>query len=308
MPSFDFIIIGGGTAGCVLGNRLSENAVIRVLLLEAGPDNNDDHLVRTPLTSRRMFKDPKYDWGYETVPQQGLEGRVIQHTRGRMLGGSSAINSHSLLFPNQAMHNAWAELVGDVSWAWPEMKDWYDKFHAVQDGNSVLPEAEGRIAASFPKKMDALQQAWEDVFESLGAKPVEAATLGRTLGGFTTTNAIDGRPGKGERSHSGNTYLKPVLHRKNLVVKTGALVQRVMLEKTDAAELRATSVMYEHNGTAKTADASKEVILCAGAFGSPQVLELSGIGLQVVLEKFGIDCLIDLPGVGGRRYPYSEPE
>lgn len=117
MASFDIIVVGGSKAGCVLASQLSSISHLDVLLLEAGPDNNGDPKVSTPLPSHRMFQDPKYDWNFRTIPQVGLDGRVIEQTRGRMIGGSSAINSHSLVYPNTAMHDAWAEIAEDPRWS-----------------------------------------------------------------------------------------------------------------------------------------------------------------------------------------------
>lgn len=311
MKSFDIIIVGGGTAGCVLASRLSSISHLAVLLLEAGPDNNADPKVSTPLTTRRMFNDPKFDWGYRTTPQVGLNGRVIEQTRGRMIGGSSAINSHSLVFPNRAMHDAWAEIAGDERWSWERMETFYEKFQTVQAREatgSVFPTVEpvacGPIQASYPRHMNILQSAWEDVFRSLGAYSDNDGASGRATGGVTTTNAIDGRAMRGERSHSGNAYLKFALGRVNLTVETEARVKRVVFQEQGSGNtksLQAIGVSYEKGGITSSARANKEVILCAGAFGSPQILELSGVGSRDILETAGVQCLVDLPGVGGKN-------
>lgn len=312
MSSFDIIIVGGGTAGCVLASRLSSVSHLHVLLLEAGPDNNADPKVSTPLTTRRMFNDPKYDWGFRTTPQVGLNGRIIEQTRGRMIGGSSAINSHSLVYPNRAMHDAWAEIAGNQRWSWERMEPFYEKFQTVQvpdvTGKSSLtvePGTCGPIQASYPRHMNTLQRAWEDVFRSLGAYSDHDGASGRAIGGVTTTNAIDGRDMRGERSHSGNSYLKPALGRVNLTVETEARVKRVVFQEQgsgDRKSLQAIGVTYEKGGITLSVRANKEVILCAGAFGSPQILELSGIGSRGILETAGVQCLVDLPGVGGKKF------
>lgn len=311
---YDIIIIGGGTAGCVLASRLSTLTHFRMLLLEAGSNRNDDIKVQTPLPSRRMFGDPAYDWDFGTEPQPGLESRVIRQTRGRMIGGSSAINSHSIVFPNKAMHDTWADMVGDDRWSWEQVKDCYGRFYEeIQASSSPGPkcgmteeETSRPVKASFPKEFNQLQQVWEDAFEALNAKSKASGASGECIGGHTTTNAIDSRQGKGERSHAGNAYLQPVLNRSNLVVEIDALVERIVLEQRlhdDSAEslpLTAVGVRYEKDGRKIFAKATREVILCAGAFGSPQILELSGIGRRQVLENAGVQCLLDLPGVGGK--------
>lgn len=313
--SFDIIIVGGGTAGCVLASRLSANSHLSILVLEAGPDNNADPKVSTPLTSRRMFKDPNYDWDYRTVPQVGLNGRVIEHTRGRMIGGSSAINSHSLVYPNRAMHDAWAEIARDQRWSWDRMEPFYKKFQTVQvpevTGEGVpktQPETSGPIQASYPRDMNILQKAWEDVFRSVDAFSDQDGISGRSMGGVTTTNAIDARAMRGERSHAGNSFLQPASVRRNLVIETGATVKRVDFRESDSGgtrSIQAVGVTYEKGGITLSVRASKEIILCAGAFGSPQILELSGIGNKSVLEKASVQCLLDLPGVGGKNLKSS---
>lgn len=310
MASFDIIIVGGGTAGCVLASRLSSISHLNVLVLEAGPEHNADPKVSTPLTSRRMFNDPQYDWAFRTIPQVGLNGRVIEQTRGRMIGGSSAINSHSLVYPNRAMHDAWAEIAGDERWSWERVEPFYKKFQTVQvrevtrkGSLTVEPGTCGPIQASYPRQLNVLQSAWEDVFRSLEADSDHDGVSGRAIGGLTTTNAIDGRAMRGERSHSGNSYLKPALGRVNLTVETEARVKRVIFQEQgsgDTKPLQAIGVTYEKGGITLSARANKEVILCAGAFGSPQILELSGIGSRGILETAGVQCLVDLPGVGGK--------
>ncbi len=307
---YDIVVVGGGTAGCVIAARLSETTSLQILLLEAGPDNNDDPKVTTPLRSRQMFGDPNYDWDYQTTPQKNADNRVIQQTRGRMLGGSSAINSHSLVFPNQAMHDSWAEIAGDGAWSWAQMQRFYDKFQTVQtlDQMKHSPAAfptKGPIQASYPRDWNKLQTAWEEAFRALGYFHTSYGTDGQGIGGTTTTNAIDGRNGKGERSHAGKAYLQKARGRDNLTIVTEARVRKVSFEHTNGThnKLRATSVLYEKDGQSVAAGARREVVLCAGVFGSPQLLEVSGIGNQNVLVKAGVECLFHLPSVGGKSMP-----
>lgn len=307
VQDFDIIIVGGGTAGSVLASRLSAISQLRILLLEAGGNHNDDLKVQTPFTSRRMFADPEYDWNLETDPQPFLNKRVIQQTRGRMLGGSSAINSHSLVFPNKEMHDVWARMIEDDRWSWEQMKDCYSRFfHApnatssngVHDGISSC----GPIKSTPPQQLDELQRAWEEVFATLKLKSENDGPSGRCFGGFTTTNAIDSRPGRGERSHAGNAYLQPILGRSNLVVMTNTLVTRLIFRDNigEPSSVTVVGIEYEKDNQKFVIEAKREVILSAGVFGSPQLLELSGVGAEHILQPAGIKCLVSLPGVGGK--------
>ncbi|KAI0157755.1 alcohol oxidase [Xylariaceae sp. FL1272] len=213
------------------------------------------------------------------------DGVFFEHTRGRMLGGSSGINSHSLVYPNKAMHDFCASISGDECWSWRNMTQYYHKFQSPRP----------RAICIF------LQNAWEDVFASLGAKSPRDGVSGEAIGVFTTTNSFDGRPGKGERRFTGNTYLAEAPERNNLVVETDALVHKVICNRigggTDS-KLQADGVSYEKTGQMLVAHAKGEVILCASAFGSPKILELSGIGARSVVESAGVECSLDLPRVG----------
>lgn len=316
MSSYDIIIVGGGTAGSVLAARLASAAPDwKILLLEAGPDNNEDPKVRTPALSRRMFGKPEYDWCFESIPQAGLNGRTISQTRGRMLGGSSAINSHSLVYPNWEMHDAWAELVNDQRWNWASMQPYYKKFQElvscgnpnddfVFQSNYGTSHMDGPVKASFPKELNRLQLAWMHAFKQLDAVASADPLSGRAIGGTTTTNAIDDRPGRGERSHAGRAYLEPATKATNLTVQTTSLVQEIIFseKKKSGQKLHAAGVRYTSGSAQATALATREVILCAGVFGSPQLLELSGIGQRNVLEAAEVELMINLPGVGGMLY------
>jgi choline dehydrogenase-like flavoprotein len=299
IPSqYDVIIVGGGTAGCVLAARLSIRAPsLKLLLLEAGPNNNEDSLMRTPLTSRRMFGNVNYDWCLRSVPQKGLNGRVIEQTRGKMLGGSSAINSHSLVYPNREMHDAWASLIEDDRWGWSGMEPYYRKFqHITGDGGSS--QDDGPIQASFPRELNQVQLAWNSAFHELGATAT-GDFAGQAVRGFTTTNAING---SGERSHAGDAYLR--LAGSNLTIETAAHVERVVTRK-EGSDMIVEGVSYRRDEQRFFVKAIREVILCAGTFGSPQLLELSGIGQRDIIEAAGITPVLELAGVGGRSHTFS---
>lgn len=223
-------------------------------------------------------------------------------------GGSWAINSHSLVFPNRATLDSWADIARDGAWSWVEMQRFYDKFQTVQASDktkhstTTLP-TEGPIQASYPRNLNKLQRAWEEAFKALGCFHTGYGTDGQGIGGTTTTNAIDGQDGKGERSHAGKAYLQTARGHDNLTIVTEARVKKVNFERTSGAQstLRATSVLYEKDGHSVSASATREVVLCAGVFGSPQFLEVSGIGNQKVPDTAGVECLLHLPSVGGKR-------
>ncbi|KAI9147356.1 choline dehydrogenase [Paramyrothecium foliicola] len=251
--TWDVIIVGGGTAGCVLATRLSARPDLHVLLIESGSDRTKDPKALSPLVSRAMFEDSDYDWCFNFTPQEFLNGRIIQNTRGRMLGGSSAINSHSLVYPNKAMHDWWADIAGDKCWSWEHMARYYQLFQTEQTSQPGHKEPVGSVQAS------------------LGAKPAKSGPSEEAIGGFTTTNSIDGRSGKGERSFAGNTYLAMAMHRENLIIEADAVVENFIFDRNvdeASAWLRAVGV-------------------------HPQILELPGIGSRKVLETVGVECLLD---------------
>ncbi|KAF7924139.1 uncharacterized protein EAE97_010751 [Botrytis byssoidea] len=320
VDTFDVIIVGGGTAGSVLAARLSSTPTLRILVLEAGQNRNSDPKVSTPGLAGSIFGDQNYDWGFRTVSEQGLNGRVILQPRGKLWGGSSAINSHALVYPSSAYHNAWGSLVGaGKGWDWEGIGKYYTRFQKLQapgeevkrelkigdfamEGGNVRrhneSENEEGIQASYPVTLHPMQKAWTDAIQDLGYSSSKNPVEGDVLGGSTTTNAIDSC--KGERSHAGVAFLEPSTKRDNLVVRSNVLVNKIIFdeEKRDGKAV-AKGVLYSHeNGEIVIAHANREVVVCAGTFGSPKLLELSGIGQRERLATAGIECLRELAGVG----------
>jgi choline dehydrogenase-like flavoprotein len=321
--TFDIIIIGAGTAGSVLASHLSSNPSLRVLVLEAGENRNEDPNVRTPGLTGNLLGNPTYDWKFRTSPEHGLNGRVIHQPRGRLWGGSSAINSHVLVYPSKGYHDAWDTLLGagangkkEGEWSWEGIGRYYKQFQALQEPNAnarrelQIPtfgaeDGDGSrnndvgIQASYPVTPHVLQKAWVESIQDLGYNSSKDPLDGEVIGGSTTRNALDAK--KGERSHAGIAFLEPSMKRENLVIKSNVLVGRILFaEKKQNGKLVAAGVAYSEEGRGEVVDhAHKEVIVCAGTYGSPKILELSGIGQRGKLETAGIKCLYDLPGVGG---------
>ncbi len=327
--TFDVIIIGGGTAGSLLAARLSSYPSIQILVLEAGENRNEDANVRTPGLARNLLGNPSYDWQFQTTPEPGLNGRVIQQPRGKLWGGSSAINSHVLAYPSRGYHDAWSGLLGSGEgvvgerWDWEGVGKYYRKFQKVQEPSEEVKrdlgieclgsegtrsddidgekrQGVGRVQASFPVTPHVLQKAWTDAVQEIGYNSLKDPVDGDVLGGSTTMNAIDAA--KGERSHAGVAFLEPATKRANLVVRSSVLVEKIVFgeDKVDGKFI-ASGVLYNPGDRRSVlVHARREVIVCAGTYGSPKVLELSGIGQRKRLADAGIECLCDLPGVGGK--------
>lgn len=232
----------------------------------------------------------------------------MPHPRGRLLGGSSAINSFALIYPSEAGADAWVEL-GNKGWEWSNLAPYYAKFQTL---NNPSPEAKeqlsinylghnkngfsGPIQASFPGEILPQQQAWINTFQTLGMSDVTDPLMGNAIGGHIASCHVthDTR----ERSHAGNAYFDPVRTRSNLHLHTNATVQKIIFEQEDGQQATATGISYLHNGHAHQISARREVILAAGAFGSPQLLELSGIGSPTLFHSHGIEVVYDNANVG----------
>ena len=300
---FDFILVGAGSASCLIASRLSQQLPNhRILVLEAGEHLRDDPKVQTPGLSSSMISDPAYDWQYSTAPEPGLNNRKVDHPRGKLVGGTSAINSHSVVFPNHEWQDRIAdELLSDserVEWGSQSMIDCYSRWEtggSISSANSDVGSLD-RIQTSFPRTRDFLASQWIKAFEKLGHTSSTGFTRS-TAGAVNVTNAIDSS--KGERSHAGIAFLESALERGNVTLRTGVEVRKIAFDEalTTDGKLHANAVLYTHQGEVHSTT-GREVILCAGVFGSPAILERSGIGSKIVLEAAKIPILYELPGVG----------
>ncbi|GMG06161.1 unnamed protein product [Aspergillus oryzae var. brunneus] len=301
--AYDFVVIGGGTAGLVLASRLSEDPSISVLVLEAGADLTADPRVNIPIFYAALLGSDA-DWKFQSSPQPGLNGRVLGLNQGKALGGSSSLNAHVFVPPFKGAVDAWEEL-GNPGWNWSKLKDYFSKVYSsptvAQDAKENLAiedwpglnEAKGPIQTSFGNKTHPIRRAWAELFRSSEQHNAGDPFIHSSVGSFSCLASIDS---EGKRSNSASAYYKPAESRQNLHVLTNSFVERVLFDESKPP--RAIGVQYNLDGVSKAVQAKSEVILAAGAFQSPKILQLSGVGRAELLEQHGIDIVMDLPGVG----------
>jgi choline dehydrogenase len=285
---FDYVIIGAGSAGCVLANRLSADPEKRVLVLEAG--GNDNWIwFHIPVGYLFAIGNPRSDWMFKTEPEAGLNGRALNYPRGKAIGGSSAINAMIYMRGQSADYDRWRQL-GLPGWGWNDVLPIFKQHEDHFLGESPYHATGGEWRIEFPRVKYDIIEAIRDAAEEAGIPKVEDFNRGDNEGScYFHVNQKRGR-----RWSAARGFLKPVLHRKNLRLETGVLAERILFEGK-----RAVGVAYRQNGVSKIAKAHGEVLLAAGAIGSPQLLMLSGIGPAAHLSEHGIPVVLDKPGVGG---------
>ncbi|KAN0132354.1 alcohol oxidase [Lactarius tabidus] len=302
--SFDYIVIGGGTAGLVVATRLSEDPSVSVLVIEAGSPNLNDPAILTTARYGSQFGNPNYDWGFSTVPQANANGRSAYWPRGKGLGGSSGINFFLFHLPSRADIDAFEKL-GNKGWNWETLKTYYKKVerllppNAKDDATSFDMREhglDGPLEVAYPVLPSGLEKPFAEALKAIGVNPLPDPFTGNTFGTWSTPVTI--RPASRTRSYAANMYYEPNASRSNLSVLTSAHVARISLSKGSDEGATAKSVTFILDGKEYQALVIKRVIISAGAILSPQILELSGIGDPEVLRKADVKVVVDLPGVG----------
>jgi len=283
---YDYVIVGAGSAGCVLANRLSEDPDARVLLLEAGPPDRKQE-IHVPAAWVKLFN-TRYDWDYASEPDPALGGRWWHYPRGRTLGGSSSINAQMYLRGHPADFDGWAAL-GNHGWSWDEVLPYFRRAERHQHGPSAWHGGDGPLDVADQRDPNPLSQAFVQAGVAAGLARNDDLN-GAELDGIGLVQVTQRG---GRRCSTAVAYLRPARRRRSLTVVTGAHATRVVVERG-----RAVGVDYVAGGRAGRALADREVLLATGAIASPQLLMLSGIGPAGQLRAHGIQVLHDLPGVG----------
>jgi choline dehydrogenase len=284
---FDYVIVGAGSAGCVLANRLTAEGKHSVLLLEAGP-RDTNIWIHVPLGYGKLFKEKSVNWMYQTEAEPGLGGRQVFQPRGKVLGGSSSINGLLYVRGQHEDYDRWRQR-GNVGWGFDDVLPYFKKAENQTRGSDEYHGTGGPLSVSDWRHADPLSEAFVKAAVETGIpfNPDFNGAAQEGAGSFQTTTR------RGRRASSAFCYLRPAKGRRNLSVETSALAQRIVFEGR-----RARAVEYRQNSHVRTARARKEVLVSSGAYNSPQLLQLSGVGPAELLKQHGIAVVLDAPGVG----------
>jgi choline dehydrogenase len=284
---YDYIIVGAGSAGCLLANRLSADADRRVLVLEAGGRDNWIWF-HIPVGYLFAIGNPRSDWCFKTEPEQGLNGRSLNYPRGKVIGGSSAINAMIYMRGQAADYDHWRQL-GLAGWGWDDVLPYFKRHEDHFLGESVAHGVGGELRVEAPRVQWDLLDAFRRAAEQANIKSVVDFNTGDNEG----CCAFHVNQKRGRRWSAAHAFLKPALHRANLRLETGCLVERIVFDGR-----RAVGVRWRQGDQKRLARCRGEVILAAGSIGSPQIMLLSGVGPAQQLREHGIPVVLDRPGVG----------
>ena len=292
--TFDYIVIGGGTAGALMANRLSADSSKRVLLIEAG-GKDDYHWIHIPVGYLYCIGNPRTDWLYTTEPDAGLNGRSLRYPRGKTLGGCSSINGMIYMRGQSRDYDQWAQLTGDDTWRWDNVLPEFKRHEDYYLGADALHGAGGEWRVEKQRLRWDILDAFAKAAQEAGIPHSSDFNRGSNEGvGYFQVNQKNGW-----RWNTAKAFLRPTCYgRTNFEQWTGAHARRLITGRDEFGQLRCTGVQVWDGQELVTAHAAAEVLLCAGSIGSPQLLQLSGIGPAQLLRQHGIDVVADLPGVG----------
>ena len=304
MRTFDYIVVGAGTAGALMANRLSANPNNSVLLLEAGGKDNY-HWIHIPVGYLYCIDNPRTDWRFRTEPDAGLNGRALIYPRGKTLGGCSSINGMIYMRGQARDYEHWAAQTGDDAWNWESClqdflaheSNWrYDNPHAelADTELSQFHGGKGEWRVEKQRLRWEILEAFSQAAQQAGIPACEDFNRGNNFGvGYFEVNQRSGW-----RWNTSKAFLRPILKRPNLTVWTQAQVKKLIMDRNPSGELVCNGAVVVKGGEDVAVKAVRETVLCAGAIGTPQILELSGIGQGSLLQQYGIDVKLDKPGVG----------
>lgn len=290
--TYDYVIIGAGSAGCVLANRLTQDKDVQVLLIEAG--GKDDYLwIHIPVGYLYCIDNPRTDWRYRTEADAGLNGRSLIYPRGKVLGGCSSINGMIYMRGQVGDYDRWAEATGDDRWRWDQVLPLFLRTEDHHCGGDAFHGAGGEWRVEKQRLSWEILDAFREAARQTGIPNTDDFNRGDNEGcGYFEVNQKSGI-----RWNTAKAFLRPAVQRGNLTIMTGCHVEKLVLEQ-GAQGVKCTGVEFTGGGRAWTAHATRETLLSAGAIGSPQILQLSGIGPAALLQQHGIKPVVDLPGVG----------